>query len=89
MKYLNVTVNNMDTNVEYILEGNLVYELIDSFVVNDKKYLFLIGESEHDLALVYEKDNVLKEIEDDNEFDNVFDLLYERNIEKIEKLLEN
>lgn len=79
---------NPEKEVEILtLENGEEYIVIDSFVINNRKYVFLIGQKEKDLALVEMNNGRLKRIESDEEYNEVFNLLYERNKEQIEKLL--
>lgn len=67
-----------------ILEDNAEYIVVDSFEMNNKKYLFLIGKEKKDLNLVEVENDFLKKIESDSEFEQVFNKLYERNKDVLE-----
>lgn len=78
---------NPEEEVEIlVLEDGEEYLVVDSFIINNRKYVFLIGQKEKDLALVENNNGRLKNIESDEEYNEVFNLLYERNKDKIEEL---
>ena len=80
---------NPEEEVEIlVLENGEEYLVVDSFIINNRKYVFLIGEKEKDLALVEMNNGRLKHIDSDEEYNEVFNLLYERNKDKIEELNE-
>ncbi len=79
-------MNQEDTKI-LVLENNEEYTVVDSFVINNRKYLFLIGNSKKDLALVENNNGRLKSISSEEEYNQVFNLLYERNKKEIDKIL--
>ena len=79
---------NPEEEVEIlVLDNNEEYLVVDSFVINNRKYVFLIGKSEKDLALVEMNNGRLKTIDSDEEYNEVFNLLYERNKDKVEDIM--
>lgn len=70
------------------LEDNKSYIIVDYFEITDNKYLYLINEESKKASLVKIINDSLYEINDDNEYNNVLNELFNRNKDKITKLLE-
>ncbi len=78
---------NYEKGEAIILDNDKEYIVLDFFEMDNKKYIFLIGEAEKDLALVEAINDEFKDIESDEEHEKVFNLLFQRNKEEIYKAM--
>ena len=68
---------------ELVLDDDSLFLIIDTFELKNNRYLFLIDEKDKKASLVKIIDDVIHEIEDDNEFDEAFNELINRNKREI------
>jgi len=73
---------------ELTLDDNSKYIVVDSFSLNEKKYLYLISEEDKKTTMVVELNgDEITEIDDKEELDNAYKILVERNKEEIDQYL--
>lgn len=81
-------MEDFERGEELTLDDNSIYIVVDSFVFNDKHYLYLISsDDEKTVVIVENKNGTLNEIENEEEYKNVFDELVRRNKDEIAKFL--
>jgi Asp-tRNA(Asn)/Glu-tRNA(Gln) amidotransferase B subunit len=78
---------NYEVGNEITLEDNKSYIIMDSFELNNNKYLYLFNEENKEASLVKIINDTLCQIEDDNEFNMVLSELVNKNKDKIEEIL--
>lgn len=82
-------MENFERGEELTLDDNSKYMVVDSFIFNDKHYLYLISEDdEKTVAIVENINGTLNEITDEHEYQIVFNELVRRNQDEIRKYIE-
>lgn len=82
-------MENFERGEELTLDDNSKYMVVDSFIFNDKHYLYLISEDdEKTVAIVENINGTLNEITDGDEYQIVFNELVRRNQDEIRKYIE-
>ena len=72
------------TGTELTLDDDSKYIVVDDFVINNKEYVYLVNEDDtNDVGLVNIENDVLRVIEDDAEFDMVYNELINRKKDEI------
>ena len=72
------------TGTELTLDDDSKYIVVDDFVINNKEYVYLVNEDDtNDVGLVNIENDVLRVIEDDAEFDMVYNELVNRKKDEI------
>lgn len=78
---------NYEIGDELVLEDDQTYVVIDSFTLNNNRYVYLIDEKTKKVSLVKVINDTLNEIDDDNEFNQALNELVNRNKDKINEIL--
>jgi hypothetical protein len=74
---------------EITLDDNSKYIIVDSFLKNNKNYIYMISEDDGKTTMIVEhRDGEIVELDDQNELDMVYKELIERNKEEIERYIE-
>ena len=78
-----------EVGTELTLDDDSKYIVVDDFTLNNKEYLYLVSDDDsNSAALVGVEGDTLYVIEDDDEYDMVYNELVERHKEEIINFLE-
>lgn len=77
-----------EVGTELVFDDDSSYVVVDNFSINNKEYLYLVNDSDdRDVSLVSIINDTIHVIEDDDEFNMVFNELVSRNKEGIMNIL--
>lgn len=79
---------NYEKGKELVLDDDKTFIIADSFEFKNNKYLYIIDEENKKATLVKVVNDTVYEIEDDKEFDEASTELINRNMEEINKIIE-
>lgn len=78
-----------EVGTELTLDNDSKYIVVDDFTLNNKEYLYLVNDGDtNSVALVGVEGDTLYVIEDDDEYDKVYEELVERHKDEISDFLE-
>lgn len=78
---------NYEMGDELTLDDNKCYVVVDSFELNNNRYIYLVDKESKNASLVKIINDSLNEIDDDNEFNMALNELVNRNKDKINGIL--
>ena len=81
-------MENYERGMELTLDDNSKFVVVDSFVINDKQYLYLINEDDKRTTMIVEVNNdEIIEIDDEKELEEAYKELIIRNKDEISEHL--